>query len=159
MSDEDREAFVWRAHSYINDYIRLADAKAGALFAVFGAVVGLLIRQWTDGDEPMTWWRMALFSSALLSSAIVLVLAIDVVRPRTRKSDQGYIFWEHINDRRLREYQDALRGLDAGGLFDAVTSHTHEISAIADMKYARLKLAFVASYVALPLGLLGLPTL
>ena len=99
MTDQEREAFVWRTHSYINEYIRLADAKAGALFAVFGALVGLLTRQWTESTQPETWWRTALFVSAIVFSAFVLLLSIEVVRPRTRKSAAGYVFWEHIKER------------------------------------------------------------
>jgi hypothetical protein len=156
---DNPEAFVWRTHAYINDYIRLADAKAGALFAVFGALVGVLVRQWAEGNESLTWWRMALFAAALASNAVVLIAALLVVTPRTKKGEQGYVFWEHIRARSAAQYIEAVRELDDEGLYRAVASHTYEIAGVAYRKYRILKLAFWVSFPALALSLLALPTL
>jgi hypothetical protein len=166
MTEPNCEEFVWRTHGYINDYIRLADAKAGALFAIFGALIGVLVHQWAEGDESATWWRIALFASALSSALTVIALAIDVVRPRvdlgnTRVGSRtlGYIYWKHIRARNREEYEHGVRALDKADLIREVTSHTWEIAGIAETKYKKLKYAFLLSYIGLFLCLLGVATL
>jgi hypothetical protein len=158
----NRQDFVWRTHSYINDYIRLADVKAGALFAVFGALVGVLVHQWAAGDEPETWWRKALFGSAIGASALVIALALEVVRPRldapSTKNDSKAacgVFWRRICGQTLDEYRRTVETLDANGLLAAVAAHTWEIAHVAEKKYTTLRWAFLVSYVALPLAVLG----
>lgn len=149
MNEKGNEEFVWRTHSYINDYVRLGDGKAGALFAVFGALTGvIMVTFWADSEEALSWWRALVFALALALNSVVLILSIDVVRPRTNRSLSGLVFWEHIGDRSLEEYRETLRTLDQEGLFDAITAHVLEISAIANAKYARLKQAFWVSYPA-----------
>jgi hypothetical protein len=35
--------FVRHIHDYLNDYIRLADAKAGAIFLIASGMIGFLV--------------------------------------------------------------------------------------------------------------------
>jgi hypothetical protein len=159
VNDRIHESFVWQTHGYINDYIRLADAKAGALFAIFGVLIGILVRQWTEGDEPATWWRKALFASALFFGALVLLYAVDVVKPRRRRAERGIIYWEDIKAYGKDVYRDVVRQRDEVGLYEAVSAHTYEIAEIAAAKYRSLGRAFLAVYPAVALGLLAIPTL
>jgi len=162
----DQRDFVWRTHSYVNDYIHLADAKAGALFGVFGALLGVLVHQWAASAEPETWWRKALFASALGAGSLVIFLALQVVRPRldspAMKNSSGAtcaIYWRRVCGQSIDQYRRAVEALDDDGMLSAVVAHTWEISRVAERKYGALTMAFLTSFIALPLGLLGIAVL
>src|SRR5689334_3382691 len=42
--------FVWNTHEYLNEYIRFADSKAAAVFAIGAAFLGVL---WTANDQHL----------------------------------------------------------------------------------------------------------
>jgi len=162
----EQRDFVWRTHSYVNDYIRLADAKAGALFGVFGAFLGVLVHQWAASVEPDTWWRKALFASATGAAALVILLALRVVRPRLdapatkdRSGATCAIYWQRVCGQSMDQYRRAVEALDDDGMLSALVAHTWEISHVAERKYRTLRMAFLTSFFALPLALLGIAVL
>jgi pycsar effector protein len=94
--------FLWKAHSYTNEYIRFADAKAAFLVTIAAALAGALIsskvfdglRLVSVADWPAAAW-IAVFSILCLGSSVVC--ATWTVRPRLWGKDQkDVIFWGGI---------------------------------------------------------------
>jgi energy-converting hydrogenase Eha subunit A len=156
---KDASDFTWQTHSYINDYIRLGDAKAGALFAVFGVLVGILVTQWADSGDHESWWRVALFMSSMLLALIIMLCSLDVVRPRRRASRPGIIFWEDIVALKAADYARKISEASPEALVEEAALHTYDIARIAKIKFSRLRLAFFLSVPTLVLCFLSIAVL
>lgn len=157
--DELRE-FTWRVHTYTNEYIRFADAKAGAVFAIGSAVVGAL---WVSKahlsfveSSPIAWtgraWLM-LLSFILL--AVGMLTSGVAVRPRlwTTQSTPGLLFWERVAAHTSgTSYWTALTASRPEELSRQVAEHVYDLAKVARAKY---RWASVATNVTLAGAILG----
>lgn len=95
MADTDN---AWKALLQVNDWIKVADAKAAAALAGGGVLGGLLVRGF---PRPYAWlhqpWHTGLMLvSFLLVSASILV-ALTAVAPRIPKRGQpSLVYFGHI---------------------------------------------------------------
>lgn len=183
MDAHPNEPFAWKVHGYLNGYIRLADAKAGALLAVFGALVGVLASQWASGGHEAERAATALFGLALALDALVMLAAFFVVaprirwpgkglmfsqialpalflaKPRMRWPNKGLIFWEPVAASSPEEYCEQMGHADSEVLMKELASHCHELSDVARAKYRVLALAFPTGILAFALSIASLSTL
>jgi hypothetical protein len=153
METAARLEFAWRVNSYINDYIRLADAKALGLLAAFGALTGVVIR---NHGSHLSDVESVTYYASLFSSAVVMVFAGWVVFPRLGGSGPGLIFWKHIRARSEPEYTAAIADSSGDAMLADLTKHTHQIATVAEAKYSALRTAFGAAVAAFPLTILAL---
>jgi hypothetical protein len=152
------EDFLWKVHSYTNDYIRFADTKAAVVIAWASALVsglyGLKAHHFLapakfDTADPALWPTLqgGLAATAFLFLGLAFVMAMAVVMPRLwTKKTTGFIFWEDIlghvsgtallND--LERSQETKKHL---------ADHLFQIAQISRRKYRRLRWAIGFSLV------------
>ena len=183
MAAHANEPFAWKVHGYLNDYIRLADAKAAALLAVFGALVGVLASQWASGGHEAEGPATLLFGLALALDALVILAAFFVVAPRIRWPGKGLlfsqtvlpalflrhptmqwpstglIFWESVAASSPEEYRKDMTHADSEALIKELASHCHELSQVARDKYRALTVSFPLAVLAFALSIASLSTL
>lgn len=143
----DKSDFLWNVHSYTNEYIRFADAKASVVIAWAGAVLGTLVasktyanfwdnKLWTSGTMFMAW--VTLLSFFLLAASFVV--AILTIAPRLKydgKALKGLIFWEVVQTFSNGEaYAQAVK--DCTDLDSRVAQHVYELASVAHGKYAKV---------------------
>ncbi len=142
--------FARHVHGYLNDYIRLADAKAAALFVIASGMLGFLLdsaRPIDRLDSGETVW----FFVAVTMNAFVIVLSVFVTGPRlTRGSTGGLIFWKDILTWQTpTAYAKSIAELVDDRKVAEVATHNWHLADVADRKYKLLGIAF-------PLTVLGL---
>lgn len=145
--------FAWRVHGYTNDYIRFADAKAGAVITWSAGLIAILValkahRHFMDAQFGTDWTAKAtilcigtLLAFALLSAAVVC--AFWVVKPRlwsteARKGhDKGLIYWEMVRAHGSpAAYATAVQAASPSELAKASAEHTFVLGGIASRKFS-----------------------
>jgi hypothetical protein len=138
----DQREFLWKVHEYTNEYIRFADAKAGAVAVFCGALLGVLYSNELHKPlftAPLGAWQLrdAVAAAAFVLLALGALAAAFSIRPRLpNPQPKGFIFWESV-----RAHPDgvsfanaaASESMDALGRHLAV--HLHTIAGIASTKY------------------------
>jgi Family of unknown function (DUF5706) len=148
-----RDDFVWKVHSYISDYIKLADAKAGAVIAWCGGLIGVLFASQTHHSfthARFSWAEAELVTTLVaVASAFGFILlglgvlfAFIAIKPRLWSSEarteeqKGYIYWGDITLHKSEEaFQSELSTMNAHGLSGKCADHTYVLSGIASKKY------------------------
>jgi hypothetical protein len=84
VGDDEVHADLWRTLQIVSEWIRTADTKAGATFAVGGAVLAVAATRLRGSPAPGVPAVVALSAAITLAAASVL-LAIWTVVPRARR--------------------------------------------------------------------------
>ncbi|QSO49183.1 Pycsar system effector family protein [Alicyclobacillus mengziensis] len=131
--------------SYLNDYIKFADTKAGALVGLDGLMLKFDLNQFAT---PLTYTPSQLIGIlALVILLLAIVLDVLVVFPRTgSKPRRGAIFWDNVVQfKRAAQYQSYVLGLDENELNKIMAEQNFHLAETAHRKYHVLKSAFWAS--------------
>jgi len=136
MDDSGRLDYFWKAHSYVSDYIRFADAKAGAVIAWSTTVGGALIAKGFYDGSACPWhsiWRLAGLA-LLIAGALSAIAAIG---PRLRTSQtRGFIFWESVLGHGGKAgFTTAAKSITEGEALKHVAEHLFDLAAICRRKY------------------------
>ena len=133
-------------HAYLNDYIRLADTKAAAVFVVASGMVSILVStspHWNAShpNVPKAIW----FSSAVFINVVAALTSLLIVTPRlVRGTSRGLIFWRDILVFESAEsYAKASASITEASADEHIARHNWVLAQIADRKYRLLRLAFV----------------
>ena len=142
---KQRVEFLWRAHSYVSDYVRFADTKAQLVVGWTTAILGAFIAGGFYQHHNPSYWHLAGFS-LLVAAMICAVLAIT---PRLRTSQpKGFVFWDSIlayNDRQA--FLHAVNGLQEADAAQQLAGHLFEISKVCRDKFWWVNLSIVLSFV------------
>jgi hypothetical protein len=151
---DDQTEFLWKVHSYTNEYIRFADAKASVVIAWAGALLGalfsqqaylLIFRDWTV--DLAAFANSFSVTAAHLALAIGFSMAVYVVLPRLNKAGKEprpneLIFWGSV-----RAFSDSSKYLAAVSTCNdedrCVADHIYVIGGIAAKKYSWLRTSIV----------------
>lgn len=133
-------AFAADIHSYVREYIALADQKAGLLFTVLAGTLAYLqmqgaTRRWL---VPLEKWTTVdgLSFVAVVGLVLGATAALIVVVPRKRASVDGLVFWGSIaRCGGPQEYADRVAVQSAAALIRAKLEHCHELAAVCQRKY------------------------
>lgn len=162
-SAESTAEFLWNVHSYLNEYIRFADAKAVVVIAwasaLFGALHSADAHHFLDPrtftlTSPEFWLSLhgigAFLGFALLTGSFTV--AVGSIIPRLWDGTKpGFIFWGNV----LRyagpaDFYSAL--LNEPDLPRHLAEHIYTLARIATTKYSRIawaiRLAFLGSIAA-----------
>lgn len=143
-------------NDYLNDYVRVADAKAAAFLAANLAAATLVLRL-----EPTTWLPLACRWLSLASFAVSVCFCAWVVFPRLPKGRMGVVFWEDIRlFKSAALYEKELSGMDAAAVESEYAAQNWFVSGVLHCKFAAVQCAIVSfflgvglavfSYLALP---------
>jgi hypothetical protein len=142
-----RNEFLWRVHSYINDYIRFADTKAQLTIGWSTAVAGALIAaHFYDG---MVWpWPALARLVGLLALGVSIACAVIAVNPRLRTSQpKGYIYWNSVLGHGDKD--NFVRAADSIGANEAgqhVANHIYDLASICRNKYWWVNLSILLAF-------------
>ena len=148
-------------HRYLNDAVRLADAKAGIILGLSGSLMSWGVVRLTEevANRAAGWVPSATaFSLALCPLAAGVLWTLGVVAPRffpTREPD--LVFWTDIRayDQEVT-YLQASVAADRRRATEAIASHNWTISRILADKYPRLRRSLIGLEVGGVLMLIGL---
>jgi hypothetical protein len=130
---------------HLNNSIRFADTKAGALVAVNG-LIGKFVFDSVSAQQD-------LFSKIGLTIGLILLLigigvSVWVVRPRTVNSKQkGIVYWENIVAMEMGEYIDSIEEMDAKEIRKQGLINNYIQSQILTKKFSLLSYAFTSSLI------------
>ena len=162
-SDPDnkvKRAFLWNTHSYLNEYVRFGDTKAGFTGTI---AVGLLGALYSAGLHrpllamPVGQWTVSTWAAAMATIALIasIVLVVVTVTPRLRSSDRkGFIYWRSIAAHEdVESLKAAYEAQSADKLDDYLLRQLFELSKnVCVPKYRYVSLSLWALCVG---GLLG----
>jgi hypothetical protein len=139
---ESLNDFLWKVHSYTNDYIKLADTKAAFVAAstagIIGAAMSTSMFDSILRSAPSSWsflqWAAAL---GLLLLGVSFVMSIWVLWPRRWKSKHpGFIYWEAVIEHGdAKSFSAAIRSQTDSALTTSISNHVFVLAMIADRKY------------------------
>jgi hypothetical protein len=155
MDDKEKakSEFAWRVHSYISDYIRFADTKAGAIIAWCGGLIGILLaaqahHNFTKTSFTLTdpeWLTTGIAAVTLLAFLLLaagVISAFMCIKPRLWSHEgmkghpKGYVYWEDVKAHVSADiFKRELGSIGVGGFGDMCAEHTFVLAAIASKKY------------------------
>ena len=136
--------FAKYVNEYLHDYIRFADAKAGVVFLITGAMFGYLVKEVGPPSlGEVVGVKTVLFGLAVVSDLCAMGLGLWIVYPRlSGNSGNGVIFWEHIRKfKKEKEYASAMADMTDPQRAEALALHNYALAEIAHDKYDLLQLA------------------
>jgi hypothetical protein len=123
-------------NDYLNHYVMVADAKAGAILAANLALGAALLDNKAETD-PL--WR---FAAALSMLALSSLICMFVIVPRLPGGGEGPIFWEDIRKRgSLAVYSSQLRSLDDDDVEREYASQNWHVSRLLHKKFRSVQWA------------------
>lgn len=162
IDEEPATETLWRVYAAINEWIRFADTKAGAILAADVFLVAESVGQLKDDDGKFLKWAFYTPDAlcvliGILFLVISAALALNCIRPRTRvpkNSPRSLLYFGHIAEFKTpTDYATTARTIDRRDTAYDEISHQVWINS----RVARSKHQFVAwSVVTLGLGLLCL---
>ncbi len=134
------DKFASDVHTYIRQYIQIADQKAAFLFAGVAAMTAFLhgrgiTKLWLK--DPRLWnLPDAIAFIAVTGLLLGALLAIYVVLPRLGGAARGIVFWNAItNFANGKEYASHVQKCDPAELAGAKLEHCYEIASVCQRKY------------------------
>jgi Family of unknown function (DUF5706) len=127
--DDPRLGFAKEVHSYLGDFIRAADQKAGFLLVASTALLGWLTTH--GASEGAFFVRMVAIVLISLSAA----LAVWSVKPRQHQLTTGLVAWNGIvKTGSSGQYHDSILKLNDCGLQETA-GHSYDLARILRTKY------------------------
>jgi hypothetical protein len=135
-------------NDYLNHYVTVADAKAGAVLAADVAIAVLIFdRNAFAGD------RYFLLRASLGFLVLSAGICASVIFPRLPSGKTGLVFWEDIRNRKtLVEYARDVAVANAAAIEREYASQNWFVSHVLHKKYRLLQAAIVAFGVGVALA-------
>jgi hypothetical protein len=150
---------LWRTLHVVSEWIRVADAKAGATVAVDGVLLALFGGRLRALADPPLFTIIAL-STATAVATVSGLLAIWAVQPRARRlgADSIIHYGSIAKFESFGSYRDAAVETmgDPDGFAEALTRHIWVLSRSATRKYVLVERAITLLFIA---GVVGAPAL
>ena len=142
-------------NSYLNDYVKVADAKATAFLAanLGAATLALRIAPITCLPSACRWLSLASFATSMCFSAWT-------VFPRLPKGHMGVVFWEDIQFFKSASlYEGELATMDDARVESEYAAQNWFVSAVVHWKFLAVRRAIVSFFVAVGLAVVSYLTL
>jgi hypothetical protein len=102
-----KREFLWKVHTYTNEYIRFADTKAGFCVGTASALIAalfasksheLFIDAFSHKSSGTGNFLPIVSLLAFVALGTSIVAAVTAIRPRLwSRSNKGFIFWDDIS--------------------------------------------------------------
>lgn len=137
-----RTNFTYQQHAYLNNSLRFADTKAGALIAANGLIAKFI----TDMADNSTYFVGLLLKIGLFVIVIGIFYALFVVFPRSVQSNEkGIVYWEHIKNFGEENYVNTVANGDINNLLKKSIENNFSQAIIVTNKFKKLSQAFKVS--------------
>lgn len=139
-------------NDYLNHYVNVADAKAGAVLGADLAIAGLLLASLQDQGLPVLfiWGAVVFFGLSVAAS-------VAVVYPRTPRAGDGLLFWEDILSRgKLCDYREELKETNDERVEMEYAAQNWNVSGVLRSKYRWTRISivlFLAGAVSAAIGI------
>jgi hypothetical protein len=137
-----KTSFTNNQNIHLNNSIRFADTKAGALVAVNGLIAKFAFDT-IAGQTRIVQYGL---SSGLLLLVISIALSVFVVIPRKVKSkEKGIIYWENMIEMDMEEYIEAIENMEPQEMRKHALMNNYIQAEILTKKFDVLRKAFITS--------------
>lgn len=107
MSNVKKDEFIKLHQSYLNEYIKFADAKALAIISINGFILNF---NFSKRNIKFHNTEDIFNFTAFILLIITIILAAFAVYPRTNnRSEKGIIFWDNINSMGEKEFIEKVK--------------------------------------------------
>jgi len=144
--------FAHQAHTYMSEYIKLADQKAAFFFAAATGLIALLCKDqsllvWLVDPRGWTLKHLVAFiATAGLSFQALMCLFTAV--PRLKGSKRGFLYFMAVAEYPSSEqYASDILKLTESDIARIWLTHSHELALIAKKKYQALSFGMKAGAV------------
>ena len=133
--------FSKAVNSYLNDYVKLADSKAGAIVGLNTLILGLVMA-WGDNDRGDVRIHLATIAFFVVGAALVAF----VIFPRMPRGSSGVVFWEDIRTYpSVEAYQNRLRSMDDQEVEDSYAYQNYYVSRVLHQKHLYIRWAMLVT--------------
>lgn len=137
-----RTNFIFQQNTYLNNSLRFADTKAGALVAANGLIAKFIIDLTGNSANIVD----SLLKCSLVAVIVGIFYALSVVFPRSVESkEKGIIYWEHIKNCEKDEYVQIVAEGEVTELMKKAIENNYSQAAIVTKKFKILSKAFIVS--------------
>lgn len=146
------QGFGKNVNDYLNHYVNVADAKAGAVLGAALTIAGLLLVNLPQAGLPLVflWGAVVFFVLSVAAS-------VAVVYPRTPSAGGGLLFWEDIlSQGKLCDYYQELKKTDADRLEIEYAAQNWHVSRVLRSKYRWTRVSMLLFLVEVLLSAAGL---
>jgi hypothetical protein len=147
---------LWRTLEFVSEWVKFADAKAGAILAADGVLLALLIGQLDDSRRSAV--ALAVLRCAIACAVSSGILAVWAVVPRVHSSgSDSLIHYGRISKfASFENYRDTVTAAHAAGdeIPTALMLHIWTLSRVARHKYRLISWAVRLLAAAIGVGVL-----
>lgn len=139
----NQDSFARYTHSYLSEFIRSSDQKAGFMLTAGAVFLGFALQN----DRQLH--KLGICSSPSLLALVATFLgagsalcSILTILPRQNGIGYGLIAWGGIlKSGAAGQYNDAIKKLNKASRIAEYTNHSYELARVLNRKYALLKWA------------------
>ena len=155
--------YLWNAHTYVNEYIRFADTKAGVVIIFVSSLVGAFyasdiqrpFMESTPPNWPTSGWVG--FSVFVLLLCAITCAVLSIFPRLSRKKESGLIFWNSIVDHGdAVTFWSRVSKQSEKDLGQHLAFHLFQISTICKKKYWWVSFSIILSILGGILGVIAL---
>lgn len=140
-----RYTFTQLQNTYLNNSLRFADTKAGALVAVNGLIIKF-VADYLPNWQGVEYW---LGMTSIVLFVVSICISLIVVYPRNiNKKGKGFIYWGYIAKDTLENYQNQIQNGPVSELLEESIRNNYQQAIVLDKKFQKLNLAFKVSYLS-----------
>lgn len=146
----DKIKFVASTNSYITDYIKFADLKAGALLTL-SSLIAAGLGKFSDSlfdvlkgrDSCWYWFTVIVIIFVGVSLLVTLWRTLSALHPNLKKAKDSLHSFPDIAARSCEDYTQSAKKLDSGEkIVSHFCAHNWTLSRIANAKFQALQRAF-----------------
>jgi hypothetical protein len=140
-----RLEFGENTRSYLTDYIKFADGKAGAVLTLgiavasaAGAVADRTSQSFAHVNGAFSVVAILLGFPVVVSTVMLILHAIRAIAPNTKSAQHSLASFPDIASMRPEDYVAACRGLSEDGAVEAYAQVNARLATIATAKFASI---------------------
>jgi len=144
----DHAEFGENTRQYVAEFVRFADAKAGALLtfssvvsATLGALCAPSLARFREAHSGWSWVALAAALPFVVSTVMTVMRSVESLSPRTPAADESLASFPDIAAMESAEFLSRSRALPASSIADQYTMINWQLSRVAAAKYAALSKA------------------
>ncbi|MGH8925553.1 MAG: Pycsar system effector family protein [Acidimicrobiia bacterium] len=142
--------FVATSLDRFSDWIRFADAKAGAVLVVIGVALADLLERagaLTSAATATSRWGAVATIAFWAGGGLAVATTVSVMAalfPSVKPGEASEAHFGHVAEAESpTAYRQTLRGLSESQLADHVAAQAWDLARIATAKFARIRLAYL----------------
>lgn len=146
---EGHVKFVTEALDRFSDWVRFADAKAGAVIVVLGLALSDLLKRagaFAEAGHGASNWGEVATITFWIAGALAVATTVAVIATLFPKATPGEESLAYFGDVATAEsaaaYRQTLHALSANQLGDHIAAQAWDLSRIAKAKFVRIRYAY-----------------